>query len=131
MKRFLLVVAATLVLTAAPVVFADTAATTTPAASAGAMMAAPAGSSYEVVCAKCYVTKGAHGADHMACGAKCVMGGGELALLKGSKLYVPVDGDFNSLRDQFKDKVGQSLTLDGKVESKGGVNYLVIETPTK
>ena len=118
MKQFLLAAIATLMLAAAPMVFADSATT-------------PAGSAYEVVCAKCYVTKGAHGADHMACGAKCVMGGGELALLKGSKLYVPVDGDFNSLRDQFKDKVGQSLTLDGKVESKGGVNYLVIETPTK
>jgi len=124
MRQFLLAGAAVLMLAAAPVVFADSA-TTTPVA------AAPAGSSYEVVCAKCYVTKGAHGADHMACGAKCVAGGGELALLKGTKLYVPVDGDYNSLRDQFKDKVGQSLTLDGKVESKGGVNYLVIETPTK
>ncbi|HVM33475.1 MAG TPA: hypothetical protein VMU88_10100 [bacterium] len=82
--------------------------------------------SYEVVCAKCYVTKGEHGASHMACGAKCVAGGGELALLKGTKLYVPVDDGFNSLRDQFKDKVGQTVQLDGKVENKGGVNYLVV-----
>ncbi len=117
MKQYLLAVIAILMLGAAPIAFADS--------------AAAAGSAYEVVCAKCYVTKGAHGADHAACGAKCVAGGGELALLKGTKLYVPVDGDFNSLRDQFKDKVGQSLTLDGKVESKGGVNYLVIETPAK
>jgi hypothetical protein len=124
MRQFFLAVAAMLILAAAPMVFADSP-TMTPAA------AIATGSAYEVVCAKCYVTKGAHGADHMACGAKCVMGGGELALLKGTKLYVPVDGDFNSLRDQFKDKVGQSLTLDGKVESKGGVNYLVIETPAK
>jgi hypothetical protein len=124
MNKFFLAVAATLMLAAAPMVFADSATTTAPAV-------APTGSAYEVVCAKCYVTKGAHGDDHAACGAKCVAGGGELALLKGSKLYVPVDGDFNSLRDTFKDKVGKSLTLDGKVESKGGVNYLVIETPTK
>ncbi len=129
MKQFLLAGAAVLMLAAAPMVFADTA-TTTPTTPADTM-AAPADTGYEVVCAKCYVTKGAHGADHAACGAKCVAGGGELALLKGKKLYVPVDGDFNSLRDQFKDKVGQSLTLDGKVESKGGVNYLVIETPAK
>jgi hypothetical protein len=124
MKQFFLAMVAALMLgVTAPSVFADSAATT-PTVSA-------AGSAYEVVCAKCYVTKGAHGSDHASCGAKCVMGGGELALLKGKKLYVPVDGDFNSLRDQYKDKVGQSLTLDGKVESKGGVNYLVIETPAK
>jgi hypothetical protein len=120
MKKSLFSFAAVLALLAAPMVFADTAASTKPAA----------GSSYEVVCAKCYVTKGAHGADHAACGAKCVAGGGELALLKGKKLYVPVDDSFDSLRDQFKDKVGQTVTLDGKVENKGGVNYLVV-APSK
>ncbi|HET9868943.1 MAG TPA: hypothetical protein VFR02_00385 [bacterium] len=109
MKKFLMAAALSLVFTAAPV-FAAT---------------------YEVVCAKCYVTKGAHGKDHAACGAKCVSGGGALALLKGDKLYVPVDGDFQSLRDQFKDKVGQMIALDGKVESKGGVNYLVVDTSNK
>ena len=117
MKKTLLGLAAALAMLAAPMAFADT--------------ASSAGSSYEVVCAKCYVTKGEHGAAHAACGAKCVAGGGELALLKGTKLYVPVDGNFNSLRDSFTGKVGQMVTLDGKVENKGGVNYLVVAAPAK
>ena len=79
-----------------------------------------------MVCASCYITKGASGADHAACAAKCVSGGGELALLRDGKLYVPVDGDFKSARGQFVSKAGQTVTVDGKVYSKGGVRYLMI-----
>lgn len=110
MKNIFLAAVAVLVLAAAPMVYA---------------------ASYEVVCAKCYVTKGAHGADHAACAVKCVTGGGELALLRDAKLYIPVDENFGSLQDQFKPEVGKTVSVDGKVESKGGVNYLVVETPKK
>ncbi|MGH7739535.1 MAG: hypothetical protein ACREL1_05260 [bacterium] len=112
MKNIFLAAVAVLVLAAAPMVYA-------------------ASASYEVVCAKCYVTKGAHGEGHAACAVKCVTGGGALALLRDKKLYIPVDEDFNSLRDQFKPEVGKTVSVDGKVESKGGVNYLVVETPKK
>jgi hypothetical protein len=125
MKKFFAAAVATLILAIAPVTFADDAASST----SSAAMAAPAGKSYEVVCASCYITKGASGADHAACAAKCVSGGGELALLRAGKLYVPVDSDFKSARDQFVSKAGQTVVVDGKVYSKGGVRYLMIAAP--
>jgi len=88
----------------------------------------PAGKSakYEVVDVACYVAKGAHGPDHKSCAVKCIGGGGELALLKGGKLYVPVDADFHSARAKFASKAGETVEVSGKAVSKGGVNYLKI-----
>jgi hypothetical protein len=57
---------------------------------------------------------------------KCIGGGGELALLKGGKLYIPVDANFHSARAQFASKAGEMVEVDGKVVSKGGINYLKI-----
>jgi len=81
---------------------------------------------YEVVDVACYVAKGAHGEEHKSCAVKCIGGGGELALLKAGKLYIPVDKDFHSARDQFTAKAGETVEVSGKVVSKGGVNYLKI-----
>jgi hypothetical protein len=111
--------------------FADDAATTSAAPSSGAAMTGPstAGQEYEVVDVACYIQKGASGPDHKACAVKCISGGGELALLKGKKLYIPVDSNFHSLRDQFVPQAGEKVQVDGKAVHKGGINYLVINTP--
>ena len=81
---------------------------------------------YEVVDVACYVAKGAHGEAHKECAVKCISGGGELALMAKGKLYIPVDKDFHSARDQFASKAGETVEVEGKVISKGGVNYLQI-----
>jgi len=81
---------------------------------------------YEVVDVACYVAKGAHGDAHKECAVKCISGGGELALLSKGKLYIPVDKDFKSAREQFVSKAGETVEVEGKVISKGGVNYLQI-----
>ena len=83
---------------------------------------------YEVVDAACYTQKGkkATGADHKACAAKCINGGGELALLRNGNLYIPVDKDFKSARNKFTSKAGEEVDVTGKVISKGGVNYLQV-----
>jgi hypothetical protein len=128
MKKFFAAAVAILILAIAPVTFADDAASS--AAPAGAAMAAPAGKSYEVVCASCYITKGASGADHAACAAKCISSGMELALLRAGKLYIPVDSGFKSARDQFVSKAGQTVIVNGKVYSKGGVRFLMITDPS-
>jgi hypothetical protein len=88
-----------------------------------------AGKKYEVVDAACYTQKGAKatGADHKSCAAKCINGGGELALLRNGNLFVPVDKDFKSARNKFTSKAGESVEVKGKVISKGGVNYLQVE----
>jgi hypothetical protein len=81
---------------------------------------------YEVVDVACYVQKGASGVDHQKCAAKCISGGGELALLHNGDLFVPVDKDFKSARAKFAAKGGQEVEVKGKVISKGGINYLQI-----
>ncbi|HJT25245.1 MAG TPA: hypothetical protein VJ873_11765 [bacterium] len=80
----------------------------------------------EVVDIHCYMTKGAKGEAHKACAAKCISGGGELALLYKGKLYIPVDQDFHSARDQFATKGGEMVDVTGKTVSKSGLNYLVL-----
>lgn len=84
---------------------------------------------YEVVDVACYVKDGskATGAGHKDCAIKCIKGGGELALLRSGDLYIPVDANFHSLRDKFKDKAGQTVEVSGKKASKGGLNYLKID----
>lgn len=77
----------------------------------------------EVVDLACYVTKGAHGPEHKACAIKCINGGTELALLYHNQLYIPVDQDFHSARDQFVPKAGEMVKVTGTFISKGGVNF--------
>jgi hypothetical protein len=81
----------------------------------------------EVVDVACYVKKGAKGEGHQGCAAKCISGGGELALLKDGKLYVPVDANFHSARKKFVSKGGETVEVKGTVISKDGVNYLQVE----
>jgi hypothetical protein len=94
--------------------------------SAQPVKAAAKAAKYEVVDVACYVAKGVHGEKHKECAVKCIGGGGELALLKGGKLYIPVDASFHSARVQFASKAGEMVEVAGKVVSKGGVNYLKI-----
>jgi hypothetical protein len=83
------------------------------------------GKKYEVVDG-CYIQKGEHGPKHKDCAKKCIGGGGELALLRGGDLFVPVDKDFKSARNKFTSKAGEEVEVKGKTISKGGVNYLQI-----
>jgi hypothetical protein len=80
----------------------------------------------EVVDVACYVGKGAKGADHVACAAKCIGEGGMLALLCDGKLCIPVTKDFHSARQQFVTKGGEKVKVQGNIVSKDGVNFLVL-----
>ncbi len=93
--------------------------------------ASPAGKSMkcEVIDVACYIQKGAHGEAHQACAAKCISGGGELALLYNGKLYIPVDKDYHSARDQFVTKGGEMVTVTGTTVSKSGLNYMIVSEP--
>ncbi len=116
MKKVLMSVVATLMLLAM-----------TQATFAGEKKMASKAKKYEVVDVACYTGKGEAGADHKKCAIKCISGGGELALLHGGDLFVPVDKDFKSARNKFKDHAGETVEVKGKVISKGGVNYLQVE----
>ncbi len=81
----------------------------------------------EVIDVACYMKEGAKGEKHQGCAAKCISGGGELALLSDGKLYVPIDANFHSARKKFVSKGGEMVNVKGKVVSKDGVNYLQVE----
>lgn len=98
---------------------------------AGSVVAADKSMKCEVVDVACYVAKGAHGDAHKACATKCISGGGELALLSNGKLYIPVDKDFHSARNQFVPKAGEMVEVTGKTVSKGGLNYMVLSEAAK
>ncbi len=83
----------------------------------------------EVIDVACYITKGAHGEAHQACAAKCISSGGELALLYNGKLYIPVDANYHSARDQFVTKGGEMVTVMGTTVSKAGLNYMIVSAP--
>jgi hypothetical protein len=119
MKKIFAVAIAALFLGMAQVTFADEAA---PAAQA---------MKFTVVDVACYISKGAYGPDHQACGNKCVKAGGELALKNGENLYIPVTSDYKSARKQFVKKCDTDVTVTGNIVSKGGVNYFVISDDSK
>jgi hypothetical protein len=117
MKKLFVMAIAALFLAMTQMTFADDAASAAPAAKA---------MTFTVIDVACYISKGAYGPDHKACGNKCVTGGGELALMNGGNLYIPVTSGYKSARKQFVKKCDTDVTVTGSVVSKGGVNYFVI-----
>ncbi len=85
----------------------------------------------EVVDVACYIGKGEKGEKHQACAAKCISGGGELALLVHGKLYIPVDSNYHSARDKFVTSGGEVVSVTGKTVIKDGLNYLVLTDEKK
>jgi len=85
----------------------------------------------EVVDLACYTAKGAHGAEHQACAAKCIGEGGMLGLLYNGKIYIPVTKDFHSARSQFVTKGGETVNVMGTALDKDGLNYIVVSDAKK
>jgi hypothetical protein len=80
----------------------------------------------EVVDIACYIGKGAHGPDHVACAAKCIGEGGMLALLCDGKLCIPVTKDFKNVRQRFVTKGGEKVKVQGNIVNKDGTTFLVL-----
>lgn len=79
----------------------------------------------------CYVSMGAHGADHKKCATECAKKGIPVALVeKGTdNLYVllpPKNGE--SLSDDVMSKMEDEVTIAGDNYTKGGVNYLTVKS---
>lgn len=79
----------------------------------------------------CYVTMGAHGADHKKCATACAKKGIPVALVeKGSdNMYVllPPKND-EPLPPSVLGKMEDQVTISGDQFSKGGVNYLTVKS---
>lgn len=78
----------------------------------------------------CYVTMGAHGADHKKCATECAKKGIPVALVeKGTdNLYIllPPKNDM-SLPAEVISRMEGEVTVTGDSYSKGGLNYLTVK----
>ena len=83
----------------------------------------------EIIDMDCYMSMGAHGADHKSCASKCIANGTPMGLLtKDGKVYVltaPHDNldPYNKLKKQ----AASTVTITGEVYNKGGVQSLQVD----
>jgi len=85
----------------------------------------------EVVDTFCYATMGAKGAGHKQCGVDCAKKGIPVGLVeKGTdKLYVLLPSkDKTALPDDVINKMGETVTVTGRSETKGGSNFLTVQS---
>ena len=85
----------------------------------------------EVVDTFCYATMGAKGAGHKQCAVDCVKKGIPVGLVeKGTeKLYVLLPSkDKTALPDDVINKMGETVTVTGRSETKGGSNFLTVQS---
>jgi hypothetical protein len=79
----------------------------------------------------CYVTMGAHGADHKKCATECATKGVPVSLVeKGTdNMYVLLPPkNAQTLSDDVTSKMEDEVTITGDAYSKGGVNYLTVKS---
>jgi hypothetical protein len=77
----------------------------------------------EIVDLMCYADHNATGEKHASCAAKCIKGGGPVAILSDGKTYLVV-GDHKPMNDQLAEYAGKTVTLKGKLASNGGIPML-------
>jgi len=85
----------------------------------------------EVVDTFCYSAMGARGASHRQCGLDCAKKGIPVGLVeKGTdKLYVLLPNkDEQPIPAEAIDKMGQTATITGHAYTKGGSNFLTVES---
>jgi hypothetical protein len=85
----------------------------------------------EVVDTYCYGLMGAKGESHRACGISCAKAGIPMGLLQDGtdKLYVLLPNKDNSpVPAAVMDKMGRKATITGKIYSKGGSQFLTVES---
>jgi len=102
---------------------------------ASAAMAADTGTSKSVTGTLedsfCYGTMGAHGASHKKCAMGCAKAGIPVSLVeKGSKkIYVLLPPkNAQAIPDEVVSKMEDTVTVTGKEYSKGGVNFLTVDS---
>ena len=92
------------------------------------LIAAGAGSwTGEVVDVACHSTKGAKGAGHAECGAKCVKEGLPVGLLVGDTTYLLIGADHKALNATLADHVGHTITVNGEKFEAPGANVITVK----
>ena len=83
----------------------------------------------EVIDPACYLVNGAHGDGHKECATACAKAGQTLAILerKTNKVYLLVtDHPGDDPNKSLLDYVAQTVTIKGRVYSRGGVIGLMV-----
>ena len=79
----------------------------------------------------CFVSMGAHGADHKKCATECAQKGIPVSLVeKGTdNIYVLLPAQHGqSLPKDVSSKMEDEVTISGESYSKGGINYLTVKS---
>lgn len=77
----------------------------------------------EIVDLMCYVDHNATGDKHASCAAMCIKHGGPVGILSDGKAYLVI-GDHKAMNAQLAEYAGKTITLKGKLASKGGISLL-------
>lgn len=78
----------------------------------------------------CYVLMGAKGGSHRECAIECVKKGIPAGLLEDgtNKIYILLPNkDKSPLPKAVVDKMGQKVTITGKIYTSGGSQFLTVE----
>ncbi len=78
----------------------------------------------EVVDLACYLDHGATGADHADCAKKCIAGGLPVGLkATDGKTYLLI-GDHAPMNKELAEYAAKTITVEGKVVSRDGINMI-------
>jgi hypothetical protein len=85
----------------------------------------------EVVDATCYITKGAHGAEHRACAASCLKGGAPVGVVAEDGTLVLVfagaGDEGKAAYEAIKQRPAEVVRAKGTVHRRNGVTALAID----
>jgi hypothetical protein len=84
----------------------------------------------EVVDLWCYLEGGDHGPEHKDCAINCAKAGNPIGLLtEKGEIYVMMGlQDHQPGRDVLIDKMAQTVTVDGTLVKKGGVQVIYVSS---
>jgi len=81
----------------------------------------------EILDMECYMTSGAHGADHKECAASCISRGEPVGILADDgKVYLLIKGKDAAAFAEAKKHAGEMVTVTGTLSEKGGVQALIV-----
>jgi hypothetical protein len=81
----------------------------------------------EILDMECYMTSGAHGADHQECAASCISRGEPVGILADDgKVYLLIKGKDAAVFAEAKKHAGEVVTVTGTLSEKGGVQALIV-----
>jgi hypothetical protein len=78
----------------------------------------------EVIDMACYLDHGAKGEKHAACAAKCIRSGLPVGLKADDGQVYLLIGQHKPINDQLADYAGKTITVQGKLANRDGMNLL-------